>query len=128
MVRFVFGVEDLADTRFAIWPLADTVRSLWALADPDRCPQHGPWLREARAALEPGDRRLLLALVGPSFALPDFLTPRPSRFAPSPASELARVLHAAGLVARARAGRRVLSRRTSLADDLLTAGREPAAP
>ena len=91
MVRFRLEVEDLADTRFAISPLAETVCSLWALADPKRYPLHGPWLAAAADAADTVDRRLLRALVGGTFALPDFLTPRPQRFTPKFAEELAHV-------------------------------------
>ena len=91
MIRFRLGVDDLADTRFAISPLAETVCSLWALADPKRYPVHGPWLAAATDAGDTADRQLLRALVGGTFALPDFLTPRPQRFAPEFAEELALV-------------------------------------
>jgi DNA-binding transcriptional ArsR family regulator len=91
MVRFRLGVEDLADTRFAVSPMCETACSLWALADPARYPLHRPWLRTTDGVRATADGRLLLALVGPSFALPDFLTPRAQRFAPSFADELALV-------------------------------------
>jgi DNA-binding transcriptional ArsR family regulator len=91
MIRVQLGVEDLADTRFAISPLAETVFSLWALTDPSRHALHVPWVRAARGRLAESDARLLFALVGPtrcptdlrlhaSRALPDFLTPRPAKF------------------------------------------------
>jgi DNA-binding transcriptional ArsR family regulator len=91
MIRIELGVEDLANTRFGISPLAETVRSLRALTDPSQHTLYLPWLRAIRARLDPGDLGLLQSLVGasrippdyrgsPSRALPDFLTPRPSRF------------------------------------------------
>jgi DNA-binding transcriptional ArsR family regulator len=91
MIRIELGVEDLANTRFGISPLTETVFSLWALSDPSRHTLHLPWLRTVRGRLSPTDTDLLLALVGPSRlppdfrgnpsrALPDFLTPRPTRF------------------------------------------------
>jgi hypothetical protein len=100
MVRFVLGVEDLAWTRFAISPLGDTVRSLLAVSDPSFHALHLPWLRSVRPRLEGLDLGLLFALVGPtrgrerflsgpSRAMPDFLTPRPARFAPRFEEEMA---------------------------------------
>lgn len=89
MVRFELDVEDLADVRFALSPIGEVVCSLWALADPARYPLHTPWLRTAAGARDTADARLLRALVGGRLALPDFLTPRPTRFAPAFAEELA---------------------------------------
>jgi DNA-binding transcriptional ArsR family regulator len=100
MIRIELGVEDLAATRFAISPLAETVRSLRALVDPGQHTLHLPWLRAVNAELDAEDRALLQSLVGPSRippdfrgspsrALPDFLTPRPTRFSPDFEEELA---------------------------------------
>ncbi len=83
MIAFELTVEDLADTRFAISPLQETVFSLWALCDPGRHALHLPWRRSVLGSLQALDTRLLLALVGESLALPDFLTPRPSEFSPT---------------------------------------------
>lgn len=91
MVRIELGVEDLANTRFGISPIAETVHSLRALVDPSHHTFHLPWLREVHGHLDAGDFKLLRSLVGPSRiprdfrgtpsrALPDFLTPRPTRF------------------------------------------------
>ncbi len=99
MIRVALGVEDLADTRFAISPMAETVFSLWELTDTRGSVLHQPWLRAARRRLERLDTRLLRSLVGeprgefarPSRALPDFLTPRPATFAPAFTDELALV-------------------------------------
>src|SRR6185437_11115219 len=93
MVRFELGVEDLAWTRFSISPLAETVHSLLAVSDPSYHALQLPWLRSVRPRLDSIDTGLLLALVGPtrgrerflsgpSRALADFLTPRPTHFAP----------------------------------------------
>jgi hypothetical protein len=79
MIRYVLGVEDLADTRFATSPLAETVFSLWALTEPGRSAIHLPWLRSVRPALNGLDERLLRALVGPTRAVPDLLTRGPRR-------------------------------------------------
>ena len=88
MIRFVLGVEDLADTRFAISPLQEALFSLWALRDPGRHALHIPWRRSVLGELDALDTRLLLSLVGESSALPDFLTPRPTTFAPTVEEQL----------------------------------------
>jgi DNA-binding transcriptional ArsR family regulator len=112
MIRVQLGVEDLADTRFAISPLAETVFSLWALTDPSRHALHMPWVRAVRDRLDSQDERLLFALVGPtrypadfrghpSRALPDFVTPQPGKFSPRFEEELAIVRATApGIVRR----------------------------
>jgi DNA-binding transcriptional ArsR family regulator len=97
MMRFELGVEDLADTRFAISPLAETVFSLWELTVTPGSVLHQPWLKAARRRLDALDTRLLRSLVGeprgrfatPSRAIPDFLTPRPTTFQPALPDELA---------------------------------------
>lgn len=102
MIKIALGVEDLANTRFGISPLAQTVHSLWALTDPSQHTIHLPWLRSVEQRVAPDDLKLLRALVGPhqippdfrsspSRALPDFLTPRPTRFTVSFDEELATV-------------------------------------
>ena len=91
MISYELTVEDLADTRFAISPLWETSESLWALRDPGRYALHLPWLRSVIRRLDPADTRVLLCLVGDSFALPDFITPLPSIFAPAFDEELERV-------------------------------------
>lgn len=78
MVRFVFTVEDLARTRFAISPMWELVRSLLALRDPSTAALHVPWLRSLSGrlggiALEP-----VVALLPLSGYAPDFLTPPPT--------------------------------------------------
>src|ERR671936_2418975 len=91
MIRIALGVEDLANTRFGVSPLSETVHSLRALVDPSQHTLHLPWVRSVGARLDAGDSALLQSLVGPSRippdfrgspsrALPDFLTPRPTRF------------------------------------------------
>ncbi len=102
MVRIELGVEDLANTRFGISPLTETVFSLWALTEPSRHTLHLPWVRATRGQLDPDDARLLGALVGPSRIppdfrgnpsrpVPDFLTPRPTKFVSRFEDELATV-------------------------------------
>ncbi|AQZ62665.1 putative transcriptional regulator [[Actinomadura] parvosata subsp. kistnae] len=91
MISYELGVEDLADTRFAISPLAETVFSLRVLRDPGLHALHLPWRRTVLARLEAADAERLTALVGERLALPDFLTPRPETFAPAFEEELALV-------------------------------------
>lgn len=91
MISFLLDVEDLANTRFAISPLQEIMASLWTLRDPGRYPLHIPWRRSALASLDAHDVGLLLSLVGPTRALPDFLTPRPTTFAPTIDEQLVEV-------------------------------------
>jgi Bacterial regulatory protein, arsR family len=91
MISYELTVEDLADTRFAISPVGEASLSLWALRDPGRYALHLPWLRTVAGKLDPSDTRLLLSLVGPSFALPDFITPLRPSFASTFEEELATV-------------------------------------
>ncbi|MFF1560506.1 ArsR family transcriptional regulator [Streptomyces sp. NPDC058279] len=89
MISFELGVEDLADTRFAVSPLSETVLSLRVLRDPGLSAVHLPWRRSVLGALGGLDRDLLMSLVAVRLTLPDFLTPRPTAFAPSFGEELA---------------------------------------
>src|SRR5690606_37291995 len=82
MISFELGVEDLADTRFAVSPLHEAVLSLRVLRDPGLSALHLPWRRSVLGKLGSLDTDLLLSLVGDSHALPDFLTPPPTGFAP----------------------------------------------
>jgi hypothetical protein len=83
MISFELGVEDLADTRFALSPLDETVISLRVLREPGLQVLHLPWRRSVLARLDPRDVGLLTSLVGTKLAVPDFLTPRPGTFAPT---------------------------------------------
>ncbi|MGW8883829.1 helix-turn-helix domain-containing protein [Streptomyces sp. NPDC055749] len=89
MISFELGVEDLADTRFAVSPLQETVLSLRVLRDPGLSALHLPWRRSVLGGLGPLDRDLLMSLVAKRRTLPDFLTPRPASFAPGFEDELA---------------------------------------
>ncbi|WP_030663478.1 helix-turn-helix transcriptional regulator [Streptomyces rimosus] len=91
MISFALGVEDLADTRFAISPLSETVFSLRVLHSPGLFALHLPWRRSVLGRLGTMDTELLLSLVARRLTLPDFLTPRPAGFAPAFEEELARV-------------------------------------
>ena len=78
VIRFVFSVEDLARTRFAVSPMWEAIRSLVALQDPSSAALHLPWLRSlsgrlAGLALEP-----VVGLIPPRGYMPDFLTPPPT--------------------------------------------------
>ncbi|MCF3129642.1 ArsR/SmtB family transcription factor [Streptomyces olivochromogenes] len=91
MIGFRLGAEDLADTRFAISPLSEVMGSLRALRAPALYPLHARWRARVLGTLDPADLPLLSALVGDTLALPDFLTPRPTDFAPAFEDELAAV-------------------------------------
>ncbi|MFD0690197.1 ArsR/SmtB family transcription factor [Actinomadura fibrosa] len=91
MISFVLGIDDLADTRFALSPLHETVLSLRVLRDPGRFALHLSWRRQVLDLLTASDAEMLLALVGDRLTLPDFLTPRPPAFAPDFGEELAAV-------------------------------------
>lgn len=94
MISFELGVEDLADTRFALSPLYETVLSLRVLREPGLSVLHLPWRRSvlgAADALDGLDTGLLMSVVAVRRTLPDFLTPRPASFAPSFEEELAAV-------------------------------------
>ncbi|MEU2451622.1 helix-turn-helix domain-containing protein [Streptomyces sp. NPDC012765] len=91
MISFELGVEDLADTRFALSPLYETVLSLRVLREPGLSALHLPWRRSVLGALDGLDTGLLMSLVAARRTLPDFLTPRPAGFAPSFEEELATV-------------------------------------
>jgi len=91
MISFGLGVEDLADTRFALSSLDETVLSLRVLREPGLQTLHLPWRRSALARLDPRDVGLLTSLVGTRLAVPDFLAPRPATFAPAFEERLALV-------------------------------------
>ncbi|WP_067170070.1 ArsR/SmtB family transcription factor [Microtetraspora niveoalba] len=82
MISFVLGVEDLADTRFALSPLHETLFSLRVLQDPGLSALHLPWRRSVLGGLGALDTGLLMSLVAQRRTIPDFLTPRPTSFAP----------------------------------------------
>lgn len=91
MISYELGVEDLADTRFAISPLHETVLSLRVLRDPGLSAVHLPWRRSVLGRLDGLDTGLLMSLVAVRRTLPDFLTPRPVCFEPAFEDELAAV-------------------------------------
>ncbi|NXY98099.1 winged helix-turn-helix transcriptional regulator [Streptomyces sp. BR123] len=91
MISFELGVEDLADTRFAVSPLGETVLSLRVLRDPGVSALHLPWRRSVLGRLGALDTGLLMSLVADRLTLPDFLTPRPAAFESAFEEELAAV-------------------------------------
>ncbi|WP_026412583.1 ArsR/SmtB family transcription factor [Actinomadura oligospora] len=80
-------------------------------------PQPPPDLPASEALLGASKVRLLILLAEP---LPTIEIARRLRVTPSAVSQHLRVLHATGLVSRARDGRQVLYRRTSLGDGLIS--------
>ncbi|MGI5472912.1 ArsR/SmtB family transcription factor [Streptomyces sp. CA-132043] len=94
MISFVLGVEDLADTRFALSPLHETLLSLRVLQDPGLSALHLPWRRSVIGRLGALDTGLLMSLVAQRRTIPDFLTPQPVGFAPGFEEQLAVVRQA----------------------------------
>lgn len=78
MVRYEFGLADLARLRFAISPMTELVISLRALRDPSEATLHLPWVRSVRERVRGLDLLTLLGLVPLSGYIPDFLTPPPN--------------------------------------------------
>ena len=107
MVRFVFSVEDLASTRFAISPMWELVRSLVALRDTSHAALHVPWLRSLSGRLDGLALEPAVALTSPRGFTPDFLTPPPSGPLGSIADDLA-ALRATG-AAQIRADKRLFA-------------------
>lgn len=77
MVRFVFSVEDLSLTRFAISPMWELVHSLLALRDPSHAALHVPWLRSLSGRLDGLPLERAAALTPPRGYSPDFVLPLP---------------------------------------------------
>ena len=78
MVRFVFSVEDLALTHFAISPMWELVHSVLALRDQSHAALHLPWLRSLSGRLHGLPLERVAALNPPRGYSPDFLVPLPS--------------------------------------------------
>jgi DNA-binding transcriptional ArsR family regulator len=78
VVRFVFSLEDLARTRFAISPIGELVASLLALRDPAHAALHVPWLRSVSGRLSGLALEQAVALTPPRGFTPDFLAPVPA--------------------------------------------------
>jgi hypothetical protein len=78
VVRFVFDVEDLVRTRFAISPMWELERSLVALRDPSYAALHVPWLRSLSGRLDGLELDRAVAVTPPRGYGPDFITPPPA--------------------------------------------------
>jgi DNA-binding transcriptional ArsR family regulator len=78
VVRFVFSLEDLALTRFAISPAWELVHSLLALRDPSHAAIHVPWLRLVSGRLGGLLLEPAVALIPPRGYSPDFVLPSPA--------------------------------------------------
>src|SRR5215216_2598629 len=78
MTTFLFGLEDLARTRFAISPMWELVSSIRALRRPDEGALLVPWLERVRPELPGLDLAAALALTPPKGFIPDFLSPPPT--------------------------------------------------
>jgi DNA-binding transcriptional ArsR family regulator len=78
VVRFVFSIEDLARTRFAISPIWELVRSLVALREPSHAALHVPWLRSLSGRLDGLELERAIALTPARGFNPDFITPPPA--------------------------------------------------
>jgi hypothetical protein len=78
VVRFVFSVEDLSRTRFAVSPMLELVHSLLALRDPSHAALHVPWLRSLSGNLHGLPLERATALIPPRGYTPDFILPLPN--------------------------------------------------
>jgi DNA-binding transcriptional ArsR family regulator len=78
MVKFVFTVEDLALTRFAISPMWELVHSLLAFRDQSHAAIHVPWLRSLSGRLQGLALEQAVALTPPLGYNPDFMLPTPT--------------------------------------------------
>jgi DNA-binding transcriptional ArsR family regulator len=78
MTTFVFGLEDLARTRFAISPMWELVSSIRALRNPAEGALLVPWFERVRPKLPPLDLAAALALTPPKGYIPDFISPPPT--------------------------------------------------
>jgi hypothetical protein len=78
VVRFVFSVEDLARTRFAISPSFELTHSLVAFRDPSHAALHLPWLRTLSGRLDGLPLERAIRLIHAIGYVPDFLFPPPA--------------------------------------------------
>jgi DNA-binding transcriptional ArsR family regulator len=78
MIRYEFGIDDLARTRFAISPMWETAAAIRALRNPSALSLHLPWVKQIRGDIRGLDLSLAFALLPPKGYIADFLTPPPS--------------------------------------------------
>ena len=78
MLTYVFTLDDLARTRFAISPMFELVGGLRILRAPERAAIHLPWIRTALPAAYALGLEPWLSLMPPRGYVPDFITPPPS--------------------------------------------------
>lgn len=85
MISVTFTATDLANTRFVYSPLWEAIASYCLLLQPDKQALYLPWVREALAALEGLDTRLIDTLLRPTPLVrhkfpyhADFLAPFPT--------------------------------------------------
>src|ERR1044072_2520978 len=78
MLTYVFSVDDLARTRFAISPMFELTSRLRALRETGRPPMHLPWFHEAIPAAYEIGLEPWLTMLPPRGYIPDFITPPPT--------------------------------------------------
>jgi DNA-binding transcriptional ArsR family regulator len=78
MLTYVFSLDDLARTRFAISPMFELVSGLRILRDPARAAIHVPWIRAALPIAYELGVEPWLAMMPSRGYIPDFLTPPPT--------------------------------------------------
>src|SRR4249919_365297 len=78
MTTFVFGLEDLARTRFAISPMWELVSSIRALRRPAESALLVPWFERVRPEIPGLDLAAALVLTPPKGYIPDFISPPPT--------------------------------------------------
>lgn len=78
MIRYRFGPDDLARTRFAVSPMWETAAAIRALRKPDLLSLHLPWVKQIRPAIRDLDLTPAFALLPPKGYMADFLTPPPT--------------------------------------------------
>jgi DNA-binding transcriptional ArsR family regulator len=78
MTTFVFGLEDLARTRFAISPMWELVASIRALRNMSEDALLVPWFERVRPELAGLDLGTALAMLPGKGYIPDFVSPPPT--------------------------------------------------
>jgi DNA-binding transcriptional ArsR family regulator len=78
MLTYVFTVDDLARTRFAISPMFELVGGLRNLRAPGRAAIHVPWIRTALPIAHELGLEPWLPLMPPYGYVPDFISPPPT--------------------------------------------------